>query len=171
MSANAPLVHDGTRAFAFFTAASPSQVWLALTGETQTPDYLYGLALSSEWSADALITTASMQGLPGLTGQVLCAWPTRRLSYLLCASPGPPVYLTWLIRPAPAEASAVCGSTKQTVRLTPRRSKTSGCPSSTRSDGLTLPNRRRSGPRRRSRPVPRARAVGARARRTGPAGR
>ncbi len=95
------LVHDGTRTFAFFTVASPSRVWLALTDETQTPEYLYGLALSSEWSADAFITTASIQDLPGLTGQVLCAWPTRRLSYLLCAPNGPPVYLTWLIRPGP----------------------------------------------------------------------
>jgi hypothetical protein len=63
-------------------------VWPALTDETQTPDYLYGLALSSEWSADAFITTASIQDVPGLTRQVLCAWPTHRLSYLLCAPEG-----------------------------------------------------------------------------------
>src|ERR1035437_4753039 len=86
--ANPTLSHHDTATFAFFTVASPSRVWPALTDETQTPDYLYGLALSSEGSADPFITTASIQDVAGLTRQGLCAWPTHRLSYLLCAPQG-----------------------------------------------------------------------------------
>jgi hypothetical protein len=67
---------------------------------TDSRAYLYGLALESEWTADAPIT-ARFPGQPDLSGQVLCAWPPHRLSYLLRSPGGPPVYLTWLIRPGP----------------------------------------------------------------------
>jgi uncharacterized protein YndB with AHSA1/START domain len=88
-------------AFAFVTDADPARIWLALTDTAQTGEYLYGLRLSSQWSPDATIEVRYRDG-SCLDGRVLCSWPERRLSYLLQSPDGPPVYLTWLIRPGPA---------------------------------------------------------------------
>jgi uncharacterized protein YndB with AHSA1/START domain len=86
--------------FGCYTAASPAQVWTALTDADQTQAYLYGLAAHSTWLPGAVIELCAEHGQ--LTGRVLCAIPHERLSYLLQAGPlDPPVYLTWLLRPHP----------------------------------------------------------------------
>jgi uncharacterized protein YndB with AHSA1/START domain len=98
---------DDARAFAFFTEAAPAHVWAALTDERSTREYLYGIGLSSAWTVNATIDGKHRENSQHqLTGQVLCAWPGRRLSYLLHESSGPPVYLTWLIRPC--ATGAIC---------------------------------------------------------------
>jgi len=96
---------DGARTFAFFTSAGAFEVWSALTDHEQTTKYLYGMSLHSEWVPDAEIQVRVQDQVP-LQGQVLCAWPHRRLSYFLHAPDASPVYLTWLIRPHPS--GAVC---------------------------------------------------------------
>jgi len=85
--------------FAFFTTAAAGRVWRALTDPTQTREYLYGLALTSDWIPGSPIV-ASFQDRPALLGEVLCAQPHHRLSYLLRTPEAPPVYVTWLVREA-----------------------------------------------------------------------
>lgn len=91
--------------FAFFTPSAPDRVWRALTEETSIREYLYGLALSSEWTANAPISV-TVPDSPGLIGEVLCVQPGRRLSYLISAPDAPAVYLTWHIRTC--EGGSIC---------------------------------------------------------------
>ncbi len=87
-----------------FTAhvrADPALVWTALTNSGQTAAYLYGLAAHSTWVPGDPIDFRA-DGRTAAIGQVMHATREERLSYLLQAGPGdPPVYLTWLLRPAP----------------------------------------------------------------------
>ena len=85
--------------FAFFTAAAPDRVWNALTDPTQTRAYLYGLALMSDWIPGSPIV-ATFQDRPALHGEVLCAQPHHRLSYLIRTPEAPAIYVTWLLRVA-----------------------------------------------------------------------
>jgi uncharacterized protein YndB with AHSA1/START domain len=85
--------------FAFFTSAAPDRVWSALTDPTQTRAYLHGLALLSDWTPGSPIV-ASFQDCPALLGEVLCAQPPHRLSYLVGAPEAPAVYVTWRVRVA-----------------------------------------------------------------------
>jgi uncharacterized protein YndB with AHSA1/START domain len=76
-------------------------IWAALTDPDQTAAFLYGLAAYSTWVPGAPIAFRHGNSV-GLTGRVLHARRNERLSYLLQAGPDdPPVYLTWLLRPAP----------------------------------------------------------------------
>jgi len=83
--------------FSFFTDAAPVRVWSALTDAAQTSKYLYGLALRSSWAPGSPIV-ASFRDRPALQGEVLCAHPHDRLSYLIRSPAAPAVYLTWLLR-------------------------------------------------------------------------
>ena len=87
-----------------FTAhvrADPGLVWAALTGPGQSAAYLYGLAAHSTWTPGDPVELRLGDRVE-LIGRVLCVQDRERLSYLLRAGPGdPPVYLTWLLRPAP----------------------------------------------------------------------
>jgi len=81
--------------------AEPGLVLAALTDPDQTAAYLYGLAAHSSWVPGDRIEFR-LGGRAAAIGQVLHARRQERLSYLLQAGPGdPPVYLTWLLRPAP----------------------------------------------------------------------
>jgi uncharacterized protein YndB with AHSA1/START domain len=87
--------------FAAHVRADPALVWTALTDPAQTAVYLYGLAAHSTWVAGDPIEFRA-GGRAAAIGQVMHACREERLSYLLQAGPGdPPVYLTWLLRPAP----------------------------------------------------------------------
>src|SRR5215471_2396373 len=86
--------------FAVHVRADPGLVWTALTDPHQTAAYLYGLAAHSNWVPGDPIEFR-LGGRAAAIGQVLHARRQERLSYLLQAGPGdPPVYLTWLLRPA-----------------------------------------------------------------------
>jgi hypothetical protein len=94
-------VRASSHSFACHTSARPGEVWDALTNASRTPSYLYGLAAHSTWDVDAAITVA-FDGTTRLSGHVVCARPTERLSYLLQPElVDPPIYLTWLIRSSP----------------------------------------------------------------------
>jgi hypothetical protein len=72
-----------------------------LTDPGQTAVYLYGLAAHSTWVPGDPIEFR-LGGRAAAIGQVMRACRQERLSYMLQAGPGdPPVYLTWLLRPAP----------------------------------------------------------------------
>ncbi len=87
--------------FAAHVRADPELVWTALTDPAQTAAYLYGLAAHSSWVPGDPIEFR-LGGRAAAIGQVMHACCQERLSYLLQAGPGdPPVYLTWLLRPAP----------------------------------------------------------------------
>ncbi len=87
--------------FAAHVRADPGLVWTALTDPGQTAAYLYGLAAHSSWVPGDPIEFR-LGGRAAAIGQVVHARRQERLSYLLQAGPGdPPVYLTWLLRPAP----------------------------------------------------------------------
>ena len=87
--------------FAAHVHADPGLVWTALTDPGQTAAYLYGLAAHSTWVPGDPIQFR-LAGRVEAIGRVLHARRQERLSYLLQAGPGdPPVYLTWLLRPAP----------------------------------------------------------------------
>jgi len=76
-------------------------VWTALTDPDQSAAYLYGLAAHSTWILGDPIEFR-LGGRAGAIGRVLHVGCPQRLSYLLQAGRGdPPVYLTWLLRPAP----------------------------------------------------------------------
>jgi uncharacterized protein YndB with AHSA1/START domain len=87
--------------FAAHVRADPGLVWTALTDPGQTAAYLYGLAAHSTWVPGDPIEFR-VGGRAAAIGRVLYSRCHQRLSYLLQAGPGdPPVYLTWLLRPAP----------------------------------------------------------------------
>ena len=87
--------------FAAHVRADPGLVWTALTDPGQTAAYLYGLAAHSTWVPGDRIEFRLGDRAEAI-GWVLHARCYERLSYLLQAGPGdPPVYLTWLLRPAP----------------------------------------------------------------------
>jgi uncharacterized protein YndB with AHSA1/START domain len=90
-------IDDGLSGFAFFTNAASVKVWSALTDAAQTSQYLDGLALQSDWTPGALIA-APFRGRPTVLGEVLCAQPHRRLSYLIRPPGASTIYLTWLLR-------------------------------------------------------------------------
>ena len=116
--------------FAAYVRADPGLVWAALTGPGQTAAYLYGLAAHSSWVPGDRIEFR-LGGRAAAIGLVLYARRRERLSYLLQAGPGdPPVYLTWLLRPARA-AAARSGwrSTRLTTPAHHGTPKMSGCPS------------------------------------------
>ena len=83
--------------FAFFTNATAVEVWSALTDAARTRTYLDGLALQSDWTPGSPIV-APFGGRPAVLGEVLCAQPHRRLSYLIRPPGASAVYLTWLVR-------------------------------------------------------------------------
>jgi uncharacterized protein YndB with AHSA1/START domain len=90
-----------THVFAAQVGASPELVWAALTDPAQTVAYLYGLAAHSRWAPGDPIEFRKAGQVEAI-GSVLHARCQERLSYLLQAGPDdPPVFLTWLLRPAP----------------------------------------------------------------------
>ena len=96
-----PGVACAAHVFAAHVRADPGLVWTALTDPGQTAAYLYGLAAHSTWLPGDPIEFR-LGGRAEAIGRVLHARCHERLSYLLQAGPGdPPVYLTWLLRPAP----------------------------------------------------------------------
>ena len=118
--------------FAAHVRADPGLVWTALTDPGQTAAYLYGLAAHSTWLPGDPIEF-HLGGRAEAIGRVLHARCHERLSYLLQAGPGdPPVYLTWLLRPARAGAWSGWRSMRSITPTHRRRRKMSGCPSSPR---------------------------------------
>ena len=86
--------------FAAYVRADPGLIWAALTDPDQTAAYLYGLTAHSTWVPGDPIEFRVADRVE-VIGCVLHARCHERLSYLLQAGPGdPPVYLTWLLRPA-----------------------------------------------------------------------
>ena len=89
-----------THVFAAHVRADPGLVWRALTEPGQSAAYLYGLAAHSTWVPGEQIEFR-LDDHVELIGTVVHARCRERLSYLLQAGPDdPPVYLTWLVRPA-----------------------------------------------------------------------
>ncbi len=87
--------------FAAHVRADPGRVWAALTDPGQTVVYFHGLAAHSTWVPGDPIEFR-LGGRAEAIGRVLHVRCHERLSYLLQAGPNdPPVYLTWLLRPAP----------------------------------------------------------------------
>ena len=87
--------------FAAHVRADPALVWTALTNPRQTAAYLGGLTAHSSCVPGDPIEFR-LGGHAAAIGKLLHARRQERLSYLLQAGPGdPPVYLTWLLRPAP----------------------------------------------------------------------
>jgi uncharacterized protein YndB with AHSA1/START domain len=87
--------------FAAHVRADPGLVWAALTDPGQTAAYLHGLAAHSTWVPGDPIEFRLGDRVE-LIGRVLHVQHHERLSYLLRSGPhDPPVYLTWLLRPAP----------------------------------------------------------------------
>jgi hypothetical protein len=107
----------------------PGLVWAALTDPGQTAAYLYGLAAHSSWVPGDRIEFR-LGGRAAAIGQVMHACRRERLSYLLQAGPGdPPAYLTWLLRPAWADAPCGWRSTRSTTPAHHTTPRMSGCPS------------------------------------------
>jgi uncharacterized protein YndB with AHSA1/START domain len=105
ISAAAGMPASGSWSFGCFVTATTDLVWAALTDAEQTGSYLYGLAVHSTWVPGAPIDLR-LRDESVLVGQVLCAKPGRRLSYLVrAAHEDEPVYLTWLIRSSPGGAT------------------------------------------------------------------
>jgi hypothetical protein len=101
--------------FAAHVRADPGLVWTALSDPGQTAVYLYGLAAHSTWVPGDPIEFR-LGGRAAAIGQVMHACRQERLSYVLQAGPGdPPVYLTWLLRPARAAARCGWRSTRSTT--------------------------------------------------------
>jgi uncharacterized protein YndB with AHSA1/START domain len=90
-------VNISTHAFAFSTAATPGQVWAALTDGDLTRRYLHGLAAESAWAPGSRLVLRAA-GVPAATGEVLAAEPGARLSLALEGGHGADTYLTWTIR-------------------------------------------------------------------------
>jgi uncharacterized protein YndB with AHSA1/START domain len=89
-----------THVFAAHVRADPGLVWTALTEPGQSAAYLYGLAAHSTWVPGDRIEFR-LDDRTELIGTVVHARCRERLSYLLQSGPDdPPVYLTWLLRPA-----------------------------------------------------------------------
>ena len=90
-----------SRTFAVHVRTCPELVWTALTDPDKTTEFLYGMAAHSTWIPGAEIGFRRGDRVE-LTGRVLHSRCHERLSYVLQSGPDdPPVYLTWLIRPAP----------------------------------------------------------------------
>lgn len=84
--------------FRAITAASPDDVWAALTATGSPLGFLYGLTAESSWRPGATLTLALDRWR--VVGEVLVADRPRRLSYTLGDHPGEPsVYITWELRP------------------------------------------------------------------------
>jgi len=97
------LMSSGTHRFRCFIPVDPCRVWIALTDGQATSRYLHGLVADSSWCADAPIhlRAAPLQpeGQSLLAGRVLCALPSRQLSYFFRSGPQDPcTYLTWQLR-------------------------------------------------------------------------
>jgi uncharacterized protein YndB with AHSA1/START domain len=76
------------------TTASRDEVWAALTATGSPLTYLYGLTAECDWLPGATLTLARDEHQ--LTGEVLAADRSRRLSYTLGDRPGEAsAYVTW----------------------------------------------------------------------------
>lgn len=95
-----------TRTFILYIAATPEQVWQALTDPAQTRRYYLGLAVDSCWSPGAPIVFRTTQGpVPdALHGEILYALPGAQLIHNLFTGVGSEqsahCWLTWDITPA-----------------------------------------------------------------------
>jgi uncharacterized protein YndB with AHSA1/START domain len=84
--------------FRAITAASPDEVWAALTATGSPLGFMYGLTAESDWQPGATLTMTVDRWC--LVGDVLVAERPRRLCYTLGDRPGEPsVYVTWELRP------------------------------------------------------------------------
>lgn len=99
----------GSAVFRLATPACPAAVWAALTCAATTPRWLYGLSLSSPWTAGAPLLGWLSTEAPAVSGTVLFADAPERLTYSLDDASGGVTYVAWRVR------EAACGSV---VRLT-----------------------------------------------------
>ena len=83
--------------FRLLTCAAPETVWSALTCPTQSPAYLYGLAVRTTWEPGAPVQLTA-DARPALAGEVLRVEPARRLSLTVEDDSGGCTYLTWTLR-------------------------------------------------------------------------
>ncbi|WP_432987041.1 SRPBCC domain-containing protein [Dactylosporangium sp. CA-233914] len=94
-----------TRTFTLYIAATPEQVWRALTEPAQTRCYYLGLAVESTWEPGAPILFRTMQGpVPdALYGEIIHASPGCQLIHNLLTGTGPEpeahCWLTWDLTP------------------------------------------------------------------------
>jgi uncharacterized protein YndB with AHSA1/START domain/ribosomal protein S18 acetylase RimI-like enzyme/DNA-binding transcriptional ArsR family regulator len=73
----------GNRGFLYqsIIAATPGQVWRALTTPALTPHYWFGRSVQSDWKAGSEVRILTPEGRTEVTGNVLEAEENRRLSY------------------------------------------------------------------------------------------
>jgi uncharacterized protein YndB with AHSA1/START domain len=78
-----------------YIAATPDQVWQALTEPTFTRRYFFGLAVDSDWREDAPITYRAAGGPDWavLTGHIVRLEPGRTLMYSLAET----AWVTWTL--------------------------------------------------------------------------
>jgi uncharacterized protein YndB with AHSA1/START domain len=97
-----------TRTFSLYIAATPDQVWQAITEPALTRRFYLGLAVESQWEPGASIVFRTTGPVPdALHGEVLHVDPGRQLVHNLFTGIGPEqeahCWLTWdLARVEPA---------------------------------------------------------------------
>ncbi|GAA2381595.1 SRPBCC domain-containing protein [Dactylosporangium salmoneum] len=102
-----------TRTFTLYIAATPEQVWHALTDPALTRRYYLGLAVDSTWDEGAPIVFRTDQGpvADALFGEILHAAPARHLIHNLLTGVGPErdphCWLTWTLTPADVHLTRV----------------------------------------------------------------
>lgn len=98
-----------SRTFHLLSAATPTQVWGALTCPVLSPRYLHGLSAQGSWETDSEVLFTSAHGVE-LRGRVLWSEPPTRLSLTIEDSGDACTYLTWELREA-------CGGTVVRLRV------------------------------------------------------
>lgn len=89
-----------TRTFSLYIAATPEQVWRAITEPSQTRRFYLGLAVESQWCPGAPILFRAAGPVPdALHGEILHADPPRQLVHNLFTGVGREqeahCWLTW----------------------------------------------------------------------------
>jgi len=96
---------DGTREVTAEIAATPEQVWRAMTDPRMTREYFYGTDILSDWTVGARWTSES-DGVVSLEGEILEIDPPRRLvqSFHVAdedpAAGDPPSTVAWELPPS-----------------------------------------------------------------------
>lgn len=90
----------GSAVFRVATPACPTSVWAALTCAATTPRWLYGMSLSSRWTAGSPLLGWLSPEAPAVSGTVLFADAPERLTYSLDDPSGGVTFVAWQVREA-----------------------------------------------------------------------